>query len=156
MRIEQAVIVGSGRSKIWAKRADAGPTCAREAYVSTLAQLSIRYAEMLHHPWWILSAKYGLVAPDFMIEGPYEVTFMDESTGPIGSEALASQMREAGFGKMERITCLAGPDYYLVLRIGLSWAGVFVELECPMKGLRIGERTQWLKRQIERQQQLHE
>jgi len=152
--MEQVVIVACGRLKVWRDKPDMGPVCAREAYVSTLAQLSMRYAELLGHPWYILSAKYGLIGPDFIIEGPYEVTFMDESTRPIGSEVLAAQVRVLGFDRLDSIICLAGPEYYLVLRIGLSWAGVFVKMECPMKRLRIGQRNQWLKRQIEKQQHL--
>lgn len=154
--MEQAVIVGCGMTKVWKSKPEVGRVCARDAYVSTLARLSMEYAEELGHPWYILSAKYGLMSPGFMIEGPYEVTFMDESTGPLKAEELVVQIKETGLHRIDRVTLLAGPEYYLVLRLGFSYARALGEIVCPMKRLRIGQRNQWLKRHIEQQQQLHE
>lgn len=53
-----------------AKLAHAAP--ARDLYTGSLFRLARRFAEA-RGPWWILSAKHGLVHPDTVLE-PYNVT----------------------------------------------------------------------------------
>ena len=49
---------------------------AQDLYVSTLFRLRRAYAETLGSPWFILSAKHGLVGPDEVLE-PYDMRLSD-------------------------------------------------------------------------------
>ena len=60
------ILVGCIKSK----RHRAGP--ARDIYTSTLWRHRREYAELHGSPWYILSAKHGLLAPDTWIE-PYDL-----------------------------------------------------------------------------------
>ena len=49
------------------------PKPAKELYISDLFRKSSAYARMIGDEWYILSAKYGLLAPEVVIP-PYEKT----------------------------------------------------------------------------------
>ena len=66
------ILVGCVKSK----RHRAGP--ARDVYTSTLWQYRQAYAESHGRPWYILSAKHGLLAPDTWIER-YDLSLADLS-----------------------------------------------------------------------------
>ena len=83
------MIVPCGKLKIWSKNPLKGPTIAEEAYVGSPFKMNRSYAKKYSDKWLILSAKYGLIAPDFTIAGKYDVTFNDPSTNPISIEELA-------------------------------------------------------------------
>jgi len=146
----RAIVVGCGSSKIWDNNPGIGPVLARNAYISTLSRLSIQYAETVGVPWYILSAEYGFMRPDWPIPGPYETSFKDPSSMPIPIGLMREQARELGLYGMERIVCLAGPEYHLVLSIVFSDCVDGMRIDSPMKRLRIGERNQWLKQEITR------
>ena len=55
------VIVPCGKSKIWDRDPDAGPTAARAAYVGSPFKVNREYAETFGEAWVILSAKYGFL-----------------------------------------------------------------------------------------------
>ncbi|GGM16688.1 DUF6884 domain-containing protein [Deinococcus aerophilus] len=69
------VIVPCGASKIWARQPDLGAVMAKDAYTGPPFVLHRQYAERFGDAWMILSAKYGFLAPDDFLPGPYEVTF---------------------------------------------------------------------------------
>ena len=83
------MIIPCGKLKIWSKNPLKGPTIAEEAYIGSPFKVNRSYAERFSDKWLILSAKYGLIAPDFIIAGNYDVTFNDPSTNPISIEELA-------------------------------------------------------------------
>jgi len=85
------VVVPCGQQKIWQKKPEAGPTAAQDAYTGTPFIVNRRYAERFGDRWVILSAKYGLIAPDVMLPGPYEVTFKQRSTHPVTLDTLRAQ-----------------------------------------------------------------
>ena len=145
-----AIVVGCGSSKIWDNNPMLGAVPARNVYVSTLSRLSVQYAEVVGVPWYILSAEYGFMAPDWPIPGPYETSFKDPSSMPIPIMLMREQAHKLGLYGMERIVCLAGPEYHLVLSIVFSDCVDGMRIESPMRRLRIGERNQWLKREITR------
>jgi hypothetical protein len=68
------VLVGCVRTKRTA------PSAASELFASPLFEGRRRYAVASGLPWYILSAKFGLLAPDDVI-GPYDVYLADQSTG---------------------------------------------------------------------------
>ncbi len=68
------VIVPCSKVKIWSKNCLAGATAAKDAYVSPVFKLHRGYAESLGTEWRILSASYGFLHPDQLIED-YDAKF---------------------------------------------------------------------------------
>ena len=64
------ILVGCVKSKLY------NDTPATEIYTSTLWQHRRAYAELHGCPWYILSAKHGLLAPGAWID-PYELSLAD-------------------------------------------------------------------------------
>jgi hypothetical protein len=112
---------------------------AAELYTSTLFRKAAAYARTFD-AWYILSAKYGLVRPQDVIE-PYDVTLlkMPKADRLTWGQKVKQQMTEAGIADAQFVG-LAGARYIepLVLA-GLT-------LETPMKGMGIGQQLAWLSR----------
>jgi uncharacterized protein DUF6884 len=119
------------------------PSRARDIYVSAWFQLVKQYAEAAGSPWFILSAKYGLLEPDQIIE-PYEQTL---NTMPIEDRrAWADRVRDQLDGHLldvRQVVFLAGARYREFLADQLKDRGIQVEI--PMEGLTIGRQLHWLK-----------
>lgn len=64
------VIIACGSLKIWDRYPGVGPTAARDAYTGTPFRTNRAYAERFGDEWRILSAKYGLIEPEFIIAEP--------------------------------------------------------------------------------------
>jgi cytoplasmic iron level regulating protein YaaA (DUF328/UPF0246 family) len=122
------------------KREQACP--ARELYASPWFLKARNYVEQSRYRWFILSAMYGLVAPDRVI-APYEQTLNDMSVEQRKAWAKETfdQISEAVSG-MTFVIFLAGKRYREFLARHLADSGVAVSV--PMKGLRIGEQLRWL------------
>jgi hypothetical protein len=71
------VVVSCGEEKVWKRHPGAGPTPAQDAYTSSRFNKSREYAEHFGERWLILSAKYGLIEPDFVIPADYNRSFYD-------------------------------------------------------------------------------
>lgn len=119
---------------------------AKDLYDSALFAKSRKFVEQHCDSWFILSAKYGLVAPAEVIE-PYEETLnkkprRERDVWANGVWALLRRQLSAD----DRVTILAGERYreHLVPRIKEYGCHVNV----PMKGLGIGRQLQWLSRQL--------
>lgn len=117
---------------------------ARELYVSPLFQKMRAFAERAGSPWFILSARYGLVSPDKKIE-PYELTLNKmgiaerRAWGQSVTQALAPHL-----DGIERVIFLAGARYREFLAAPLRQRGITVQV--PMEGLAFGEQLAWLSR----------
>ncbi len=138
------VIVPCGRSKIWSKRPDAGPTPAANAYTGAPFTVNREYAEASGGEWVILSAKYGFLHPTDLIPGPYEVTFKNSTTGPIATDALRDQVRQMGLGRYEEVVGLGGKEYRAAIEE--AFRGTPVTLRFPFSGLPIGKAMAATKR----------
>lgn len=69
LKLKQIVIISCGKSK------NKIPKCAaREAYCGRAFLLKKKYAEQSNDSWFILSAKYGLIRPDRLIDPNYDKT----------------------------------------------------------------------------------
>ena len=124
------------------KRTYAAP--ARDLYTSALFQKARAYAEGTADAWFVLSAKYGLVNPDTVIE-PYDVTLNEMGVGERRVwVAKVQQQLELVTRTGDTIVMLAGAHYREGLTAALQRRGVRVEV--PMQGLKIGEQLQWLSR----------
>ena len=102
-----------------------------------------RYAHAIADRWFILSAAYGLVEPDRVIE-PYEKTL---NKMPIAerrgwAKLVTKQMDLAQVYGDEAIV-LAGLNYRRHLEMPLL--DRFREVVVPMPGFAFGEQLSWLK-----------
>lgn len=121
------------------------PAPAKELYVSPLFKKSRQWAERNCDKWYVLSAKYGLVCPNQVIE-PYELTL--KSFGAERRRQWAQDvfevMKQKGLLRAGvKFTWLAGRDYNKELSLLL---GAYYQTD-PMEGLRMGERLGWLSSQ---------
>jgi hypothetical protein len=110
---------------------------AGDLYTSPLFKKAAAYARTFDG-WYILSAKYGLVRPDAMIE-PYDCTLlkMRKTDRLDWGRKVLDQMAVAGIAGAEFVA-LAGANYTEPLvRAELS-------VETPLKGLGIGKQLAWL------------
>jgi len=137
------------------------PAAAKDLYTGSLFRACRRYAERRGDDWIITSAKHGLVDPDKVLE-PYEQKM---STSPELVHQWASwcqadfgvwlrdhpqflQKPQPGINEFTiivglRVVCLAGASYADPLRRFTSMRDI---LEEPMRGLGMGKRMGWLKR----------
>lgn len=129
-----------------AKHAHAAPS--RELYTGDLFAKSRAYVEALGGPWFILSAKHGLVHPDTVLE-PYDqcldaMTLVQQNEWAV--DVAASLEREGwqddeGGEDFPLIVFLAGRAYRSFLQNHLSRLAC---VDAPMAGLGIGHQKAWL------------
>ncbi len=130
-------LVGCCRRKL----AEAAP--ALELYTSPLFRLASLYCTLSCHAWFILSARHGLVDPQQVLV-PYDVTLHE--LGPAGRVAWALQVQEQ-LGKRG----LLNAGHRFVLHAGRVYAEPllpYLEAEQPLRGLAIGQRLAWYRRQL--------
>jgi hypothetical protein len=129
-------------SCVKSKRTSASP--ARDLYISPLFRGLRRYAEANADEWHILSAKYGLLAPERVVE-PYELTLnkmpkpdRDAWAGKVKSQLGAVLPSDA------EVLLLAGTRYREELEPYLRERGHTVIV--PLRGLSMGRQLSWLNR----------
>lgn len=140
------VIVPCGASKIWARRPEVGAVKARDAYTGPPFVLHRQYAERFGDSWVILSAKYGLLRPEALLPGPYEVTFKKASTGPISVATLQEQVRRLALDQADQVVGLGGVEYRRAIEG--AFHGTAPSLSFPFAGLSLGYSMQAVKRAI--------
>jgi cytoplasmic iron level regulating protein YaaA (DUF328/UPF0246 family) len=130
------VLISCSKSKLATKAP------ARELYTGGLFQKAVAWAERHQHPWFIVSALYGLVTPDQELN-PYDFTL----------KQLRAREREAWgqrtISALDKYTAtgshafLIMPELYrrniqsALLQYGITY-------ENPVKGMRIGQQKRWL------------
>jgi hypothetical protein len=140
------VIVPCGVRKIWHLDPDRGPTPARDAYIGTPFKVQRAYAERFGDRWVILSAKYGFIDPDFVLPGPYDVTFKRKASGLVTVERLREQIRELGLDRFEVVVGLGGRAYRLAVE--RAFTGLPVRLCFPFAGLPLGKALRAVRQTI--------
>jgi hypothetical protein len=114
----------------------------RELYVSPWFIAVRRYVEATGDPWYVLSAKYGLVGP-MQLLAPYDETLNSMKIGERRSWAsrVTTQMDQF-MPSVQTLVVFAGLRYreFLMDYLNRRWT-----VEVPMEGLRIGKQLQWLK-----------
>jgi hypothetical protein len=131
------VLVGCVRTK------HAAASAASKLFASPLFEGRHRYAVASGLPWYILSAKFGLLAPDDVI-GPYDVYLAEQSPGykKAWGEFVAAQLEQWERALNGRtIEVHAGAAYVDPLRVPLATRGVM--LVVPLAHLRQGEQLAW-------------
>jgi hypothetical protein len=140
--MKELCVVPCGKRKIWDIDQGAGPTRARDAYIGPFVRKCIAYAEKFYpDSWCILSAKHGFLWPDDVVPGPYEVSFLEPKTKPIGTEELAIQIKQKGLRGFDPVVVLGGRKYADVVE------GCFVDKKIikPLTGCRgIGHMMHYL------------
>ncbi len=121
---------------------------AAELYRSPWFRKARRYAELVGERWWILSARYGLVAPDEVIE-PYDRTLrrMPARRRRLWTYQVLENLTLTTVPTWDKVTILAGRAYRELLVAWLLYRGYTVSV--PMEGLGIGQQLRWLNRAIE-------
>ena len=119
---------------------------ARDLYTSDWFHKARSYVESTGQPWFILSAKYGLVHPEEII-APYDLTLntMQVADRRRWAVAILAQLGPHLEG-LESVVLLAGQRYREFLETKLREIGLDVSV--PMRGLRIGEQLSWLNRHV--------
>lgn len=123
------------------KRATAAP--ARDLYTSPLFRKSRAYAESTGTPWFVLSAKHGLVSHATVLE-PYDVTLATTSREYRREWARrVLHELEVAVDSLDgrSIEIHAGAAYTTSLRPLLESRGALVSE--PLQGLRQGQRLAW-------------
>ncbi len=125
----------------------ASPRAAKDLYTSALFRYQRAYAERHADRWFIISAKYGLIHPDAVID-PYEQTL---SGAPVAARRewarrVFQQMESAGLtAECKTFLWLAGQAYQKELSKLLD-AHEHID---PLAGMGIGHRLGWLKAKAE-------
>ncbi|MBN1666853.1 MAG: hypothetical protein JW862_07180 [Anaerolineales bacterium] len=122
------------------------PSPARDLYTSDWFTKAARYASQITDEWYILSAKYGLVHPDQVLE-PYNATL--KTMGKSARQAWAALVfasLKPHLSPGDTVVFLAGQIYREFLLPLVTHLGCKVEI--PMEGLRIGEQLRWLNQHL--------
>ena len=117
---------------------------AKKLYLSPLFQKSRKLVEATKCPWFILSAKHGLLHPDKVI-CPYNETLKNKCAPERRewAEKVKEQMIK-NFPDAEAVVILAGKNYYECLLPYLKERFGTTNVKNPMKGMLIGKRLNWL------------
>jgi hypothetical protein len=121
------------------KRSAASP--AKELYLSDWFIKARHAVEATGRPWFILSAKYGLVDPATVIE-TYDTTLktMGVAERRVWADRVYLEIKER-FALPTHFVILAGATYREFLaNLLLDWGAT---IDVPLEGLRIGEQLQW-------------
>ena len=125
-----------------AKQKEAYPCPASKLYApSTLFSLSYRYAKTCAERVYILSAKYGLVEEDAVIE-PYDETLDDlpAEARRAWANRVLGQLEQVCDTQADHFIILAGREYYEYLLPGLK------NVTLPLGNLPLGKRIELLNR----------
>lgn len=124
---------------------------ARDLYTGPLFRAARTYAEASGLPWAILSAHYGLVMPEQVIE-PYDATLRAaRGLAPFSAEirrvTIGQQLGRWLVGVRPAVVQMhAGAAYHRWARQGLDLAQVHgIYLVAPLTGLEIGQRLSWYR-----------
>ena len=121
------------------------PCKAGDMYTSPLFQKMMAYAQSLKpRSIFILSAKYGLLSTDTVIE-PYEQTLKTMKSGERQrwAQGVISELRKRSDLDADNFVFLAGMPFRENLVPHLK------HYEVPMEGLAFGKQLQWLERQLQ-------
>lgn len=124
------------------KKKQGYPCKAKEMYrPSQLFRGGWKYAESLKpDAIYILSAKYGLLNPETIIE-PYEKTLITEKDAQIRqwSIMVADQIKKEGINRMDHAVFLCGKPYRKYIQ------NLFPNHSAPVSHLGIGKQMQFYK-----------
>jgi len=142
------VVIPCAQRKIWDLYPRAGPTKAADAYTSAAFKLNKQYAQTFGDAWLILSAKYGLITPDFIIPGSYDVTFNRPSADTVTIEQIQAQAQRLGLERYSTIIGLGGKEYRRILVAAIAKFDGDQRFQFPFAGLPIGKAMRAVKQAL--------
>ena len=134
------ILIGCG------KRKSSGPCRADAMYRGSLFLKRLEYAKRSGWPYFIVSAKYGLIPPNIVI-APYDLTItelepLELSAWSLGvAQAVVSQLSEPFDARRFAVELHMGSDYAEPLRSVLPAIGI--SYDWPVQGLCQGEQMHW-------------
>jgi hypothetical protein len=139
----QAAVVGRVALISCVKGKQKVRAAARDLYTSAFFRLMRTYAETHFDAWFILSAEYGLLHPDRVVE-PYERTLkkMSREERAAWGQRVRDQLEQV-LPSATQVCLLAGESYRQPVEPFLHHRGHSVVV--PMRGLGIGKQLHWLK-----------
>lgn len=120
-------IVQCGQRKIWDVNRAAGPTAAKDAYISPYFRKNRAYAERFADQWVILSAKYGFLTPAQKIQNS-NVTFLKPASNPITVDELRRQVQQMKLFNFKEVLVIGGSDYAAVIQRAYDKTGCRIHL----------------------------
>ena len=135
-------LVSCGRRKV----SNAVP--AKDLYCSPQFRKTRQLVESQGWPWFILSAKHGLLDPERKTE-PYDMTL--NNMGAAERREWAKTVMDAlepRLARVRSVVIFAGETYRKHLATDLCSRGI--EVHVPMEGLLQGEQLAWLNAQLAR------
>lgn len=151
--MSKIILIGCGRKKL-----DHG-AAAEDIYTGSLFRARVGHAKSTGHPWWIVSAKFGLLEPGTWIDEPYDLKitdlpFVDQCAWRLCViKDLLDEFPDSTDARAMRKTVVElhmGADYAEALHDVVLAAGMCPAW--PTKGLGIGEQMVWYKEQTRRAQ----
>jgi hypothetical protein len=110
-------IISCGKKKIWDENPETVSVKAKNLYIGSFTWKCIEYAKKSgFDSWCILSAKYGFLFPDEIVQGPYNECFHDKSSNPITLKELSLQTKSKGLDRYEKIIILGGNHYTIMIK----------------------------------------
>lgn len=119
------------------------PSKAGDLYTGPYAGAALRWARSVvpTHAIYILSAKYGLVPHDRVIE-PYEMTLRDQRA--VGADVIAAQAASFGVAGQTDVVVVGGRGYVELART------VWPTARAPFAGIGMGQQMSLLGRSTRR------
>lgn len=138
-------IIPCSKEKIWDQNPQLQGVLAKDAYRSAFHRYARLYAEKHCDAHIIFSAKYGLIEPDAIIEGPYDVTFSRPEDPCISEEELRRQAQQ--YACYEAIVIICPMAYARILE--LAFAQSSAQLLYPLRNVGgFGHMHRFLKERI--------
>jgi hypothetical protein len=106
---------------------------AKDAYTGSFFRRNREYAETFGDDWAILSAKHGLVAPNFLIPGNYNNRFHRGSL-TVTTHQIRQQVLKQGYHRFSRVVVLGGKEYGAA--VAEAYAGIGIEIQRPLEKFR--------------------
>ena len=124
-------IIPCSKEKIWDIKPQRHAVRADQAYRSAFHRYAAAYANKHCDHTLIFSAKYGLMEPDFLIEGPYDVTFSRNNDPYISMSVIKEQAQK--YAHVHSITILCPQDY--AVRLEQAFSSLSPTLHFPLRGI---------------------
>ena len=123
---------------------------ARYAYTSTYFRICVEFADKFDLGWYVLSAKHGLINPDFIITRDYDATISSINSKTVLIRKMSRQATLLNLTSYSKVISLCGSHYNAVLTQATERLGIDIAIPFPRDMRSIGLRQKWLRRCIDR------
>lgn len=111
-------IIACGKKKIWDENPETGSVKAENLYTGSFTRKCLEYAKRSgSDSWCILSAKYGFLFPEDIVQGPYNECFHNKGSNPMTLDELSLQIKVKELDNYDKISILGGIYYTNMINI---------------------------------------